>query len=171
MWDDRIDEVARALTNAPAPAHLTARVLAAIREDARPTRRWHRWWTLSPVAVATTIAIAVVLRGAWTAPPRQAPQPPMGRDIALPSAPPLHVDAGAPAAAGANARGTSAAPRRGPGNGAVVVRIQKLMMERLPVERTLVSLMPLPETIELKGLELAPLGMAPLTPEERQPPQ
>ncbi len=173
MWDDQIDEVARALTSGPSPARLTARVMAAIRHDARPARAWRRWWMLSPVAVAAMIAIAAVLRGGWSAPRLQAPPQPASRDITLPAAARLaetHAPAAPPTAVVGRAPVARAAPQPGPGDRTTGVDIEQLTVERLGVQRAQLSRIAPPETIELKALEVVPLATAPLTRDERQPP-
>jgi hypothetical protein len=88
MWDDDIDDVARALTAAPPSADLKARVMARIRHDARPREWWLRGWVMSPAALAIAIAVAIALRGGWRAQPAHVPGAHEGRTIALPAAAP-----------------------------------------------------------------------------------
>src|SRR5207245_11493541 len=86
MWDDDIDEVARALTEARTPAALKARVMARIRDDARAGEPWQHRWVWSPVAVAIVVILAVVFRTGWRVQPTEAPSALASRMIAPPSA-------------------------------------------------------------------------------------
>src|SRR2546425_9309538 len=93
MWDDDIDQVARALTEARTPAALKARVMARIRDDARARVPWHHWWVWSPVAVAIVLILAVVFRTEWRAQPTPAPPALADRTIAPTSESlPAHVE-------------------------------------------------------------------------------
>jgi hypothetical protein len=171
MWDDDIDEVARALTAAGPSADLKARVVERIRHDAPPRESSWLWWAVSPVALAIVVVIAMMFRGGWHAQPTQAPGPLVGRTITPPAAaPPAVALSSAPATFGASQQRTTPAARPLPADAiSTVAPLPQLTVERLNLERVQLDVIPPPETIALKTLELTPLELAPLTPEDRKP--
>jgi hypothetical protein len=166
MWDDDIDEVARALTAARTPPALKARVMARIRDDARARVPWQHWWVWSPVAVAVVLILAVVFRAGWRAQPTKAPSALAGRTIAPPSASlPAPVALETIQATTIGRRTTLAAPAVRADVESTVAPLPQLTVERLNLERVQLKTIPAPETIALKTLEMTPLELAPLTPE------
>lgn len=170
MWDDDIDEVARALTEARTPAALKARVMARIGDDARTREPWRQWWVWSPVAVAIVLILAVVFRTGWRAQPTEAPSALASRMMAPPSAPlPAPVALETIQATTIGQRIAVAAPAVRADVEFTVAPLPQLTVERLNLERVQLKTIPAPETIALKTLEMTPLELAPLTPNDRLP--
>ena len=167
MWDDDIDEVARALTGTQPSAALKARVMARIRDDVRGRGPWQHWWVWSPVAVAIVLILTVVFRTGWRVQPREAPSSLAGRTIAPPSASlPAPVALETTQATTIGRRTTVAAPAVRADSESTVAPLPPLTVERLNLERVQLKIIPAPETIALKTLEMTPLELAPLTPEQ-----
>jgi hypothetical protein len=166
MWDDAIDEVARALTEARPSADVKARVMARIH-DARAREPWQHWWVWSPAAVAMVLMLAVVFRAGWRAQPTEAPPALAGRTIAPPSAslPALLALETIPATTAIGRRMAVAARAVRADSESTVAPLPPLIVERLNLERVQLKTVPAPEAIALKTLDMTPLELAPLTPE------
>jgi hypothetical protein len=171
MWDDDIDQVARALTEARTPAALKARVMARIGDDARTREPWRQWWVWSPVAVAIVLILAVVFRTGWRAQPTEAPPALASRTIAPPSAslPAPGALNAIPATPAIGRRTAVAAQAVRADSESTVAPLPQLTVERLNLERVQLKTVPVPDAIALKTLEMAPLELAPLIPSDRAP--
>jgi hypothetical protein len=167
MWDDDIDQVARALTEARTPAALKARVMARIRDDARARVPRHHWWVWSPVAVTIVLILAVVFRTEWRAQPTEAPPALASRTIAPPSAslPAPGALSAIPATPAIGRRTAVAAQAVRADSESTVAPLPQLTVERLNLERVQLKTVPVPDAIALKTLDMTPLELAPLTPE------
>jgi|SRR2546427_7626499 len=171
MWDDDIDQVARALTEARTPAALKARVMARIRDDARPRAAWQHSWMWVPAAATIVLILAVMFRAGWRAQPTPAPPALADRTIAPPSESlPAHVEHKTiPTAPAIARRIAGAAPRVLADHESAVAQLLPLTVERLNLERVQLKSVPVPDAIALKRLEMTPLELAPLTPDDRLP--
>ena len=168
--DDDIDEVARALTEAQPSAALKTRVMARIRDDARPREAWQKWWMWSPVAVAIVLILAVVFRVEWRTQPTEAPPALASRTIAPPFASlaaPVALETIQATTIGQ--RIAVAAPAVRADVESTVAPLPQLTVERLSLERVELKSVAVPDAIALKTLDMTRLELAPLIPPDRLP--
>jgi hypothetical protein len=193
--DQRIDEVARALTDAPAPDRLAGRVLDRINQG-----EGYRWWnwTLSPMATGICLAALLVLASmagvVWgprhwrhaadtgsstsaasrPAAGSQSPQQIAATSPALAHEPPhtpARESAGSPATARDSgpwsARGFSASGTRAEKRPvAEIDALDTLTLAPLALERIPVSVMDRPDAIQSAAIDIAPLAVPRLTMDE-----
>jgi hypothetical protein len=164
MWDDDIDEIARALTEARPSADLKARVMERIGNDAQPRRSWRVWW-LMPAAVAATLAVGLIWPNHRRVEPVHAPAP-MTTDRALKPEPPRPTVA---ASAGQRQQPVRVA-QQPPAGDPTALQLEALRVSTLELEPIQVGTMPEVASIETKSLAMTPLAFRPLAPEDGQPP-
>lgn len=166
MWDDDIDEVARALTEARPSTHLKSRVMERIGNDAPPRRSWRVWWLMVPAAVTATLAVALM----WPNHRRVEPVPaatPMTTDRSLKPEPPQPTVA---ASAGRRQQPVRVAQQPPAGDPIVPAQLEALRVSTLELEPIRVGTMPELASIETQSLAMTPLAFRPLAPEDGQPP-
>jgi hypothetical protein len=150
MWDERIDDVARQLTEGSAPPSLRARVLDQIEAQSE-SRRPRRIWIAAGSAVAVGLAVLVVV---LVLGPRDSSKV-AETGASAPARTPTMVAPPNPGVADAQPASPSLTPAMGATR--IARRAQPLAQTRENAERPEDVLLPLPDSIELAPLELATL--------------
>lgn len=153
MWDERIDDVARQLTEESAPPGLRARVLDQI-EAHSASRHPRRIWIAGGSAVAVGVAVLLVVL--MLAPRDSSKVAETGASV--PARTPTMVAPRNPGVADAQPASPSVTPAMGTTR--IAQRAQPLAQTREIAEPPENVLLPLPDSIDLAPLELAMLPPA-----------
>lgn len=173
--DRAIDKVARQMTVGEPSSDFRARVVARLDAGDRPRRFWPAAWTLSPMAAAAVVAVAIfVARGV------QPRDPGHERTAVLPSSPsrvaratPLVESVGKPQPSAPSARAVPKEPAlrrtRQPGQTYATTEVDALAPPRLEVAPLDLDALPT-ESIAVRQLNaIAPIAVEPLPEIEQRP--
>ena len=153
MWDERIDDVARQLTEESAPPGLRARVLGQIEAHSE-TRRPRRIWIAAGSAAAVGVAVLLVV---LVLGPRDSSKVPK-TSASVPARRPTMVAPRNPGVPDAQPASPSVTPAIATTR--IAQRAQLLAQTRENAEQPEDVLLPLPDSIDLAPLELAMLPPA-----------
>jgi len=160
--DRAIDEVARQMTVGEPSSDFRARVVARLDAGDRPQRFWPTAWTLSPIAAAAVVAVAIFAARGFE--PRVAPQPSSPSVIARTTPPVESVGRPGPSAPSAEAGPKGPAPRRAQQRGQTYTRseIDALAPPRLEVAPLGLEALPTGLIAVPKLDAIAPIAVEPL---------